>query len=80
PKALNTVLGGNLRGAGDLKWLMYLSIISVILMEIGASWFAAFVLGLSLWGLWMVMGIDEVIRVFLNYWRFHGGKWKLIDV
>jgi putative MATE family efflux protein len=80
PKALNTVLGGNLRGAGDLKWLMFLSIISVLLMEISAAWFAAFVLGLSLWGLWMVMGIDEVIRVFLNYWRFHGGKWKLIDV
>ena len=80
PKALNTVIGGNLRGAGDLKWLMFLSIISVILMEIGAAWFAAFVLGLSLWGLWITMGVDEVIRVFLNYWRFHGGKWKLIDV
>lgn len=79
PKALNTVLGGNLRGAGDLKWLMFLSIASVIVMEISMAWVSAFAFGLSLWGLWMVMGVDEIIRVILNYWRFVGGKWRLVD-
>ncbi len=80
PKAFNAVLCGNLRGAGDLKWLMYLAIISVLFVEIGLVWVAAFVLSLSLWGIWLVMGIDEAVRTLLNYWRFHGGKWKLIDV
>ena len=80
PKALNTVMGGNLRGAGDLKWLMFLSMISVIVIEIGATWVVAFIFSFSLGGIWIVLSIDEMMRVLLNYWRFHGGKWKLIDL
>ena len=80
PKALNTVMGGNLRGAGDLKWLMFLSMISVIVIEIGATWVVAFIFSFSLGGIWIVLSIDEMMRVLLNYWRFHGGKWKVIDL
>lgn len=80
PKALNAVLSGNLRGAGELKWLMFLSIISVLTMEIGVAWVVVFVFSFSLGGVWVVMGLDELIRFLLNYWRFHGGKWKLIDL
>ncbi len=80
PKALNTVLGGILRGAGELKWLMFLSMVSVIVMEISATGIATIIFSFSLRGIWIVLCIDEMIRVLLNYWRFHGGKWKLIDV
>ncbi|HHM23561.1 MAG TPA: MATE family efflux transporter [Bacteroidetes bacterium] len=80
PKALNAVLGGNLRGAGDLKWLMYLAMFSVIVNESFLSWVAAFPLGLSLWGIWLVMAIDEVFRAVLSYWRFHQGHWKSIKI
>jgi putative MATE family efflux protein len=80
PKALNAVLSGNLRGAGDLKWLMYLAIFSVIVSETIFAWVAAFPLGLSLWGIWLVMGLDEVLRLVLNYLRFHSGKWKFIQI
>lgn len=80
PKALNAVLGGNLRGAGDLKWLMYLAIFSVIVSETILTWLAAFPLGLSLWGIWLVMAVDEVFRAAVSYWRFQGGKWKMIKL
>ncbi len=80
PKALNSVLSGNLRGAGDLKWLMYIALVSLFFAEIGFTWIAAFPLSLSLWGIWMVMGLDETIRMVLSYWRFHGRKWRLYDV
>ncbi|HDL18251.1 MAG TPA: MATE family efflux transporter, partial [Bacteroidetes bacterium] len=80
PKALNAVLSGNLRGAGDLNWLMYLAIVSLFISETGLTWIAVFPLNLSLWGIWLVMGLDETVRTFLNYFRFHGGKWKVIDV
>jgi putative MATE family efflux protein len=66
PKALNAVLSGNLRGAGDL--------------EIGLAWVVAFPLGFSLLGIWLVMGFDETGRTILNYWRFHRGRWKLNDL
>lgn len=80
PKALNAVLSGNLRGAGDLNWLMYLAIVSLFVSETGLTWIAVFPLNLSLWGIWLVMGLDETVRTVLNYLRFHGGKWKVIDV
>jgi len=79
PKALNNVIAGNLRGIGDLKWLMWSTIIFVVFMEVGFNWVAAFILGWGLYGIWGVQTIDETIRLGLNYWRFHGGKWRVID-
>jgi len=76
PKAVNAVTMGNLRGAGDLRWLMWLAIISVITMEISLGWVFAFLLQLSLLGLWATMGIDELVRLGLNELRFRKGKWK----
>jgi len=80
PKAVDGVLMGNLRGAGDLKWLMWTTIISVLLLEIGLNWAVVFLFGLSLIGLWSVHCLDETLRLAVNYWRFKGGKWKFIDL
>jgi putative MATE family efflux protein len=80
PKAVDGVFMGNLRGAGDLRWLMWVTIISVLALEIGVNWVAVFILDLKLFGLWLIHGIDESMRLGLNYWRFKGGKWKFIDV
>lgn len=80
PKALDGVLMGNLRGAGDLKWLMWLTIASVLVMEIGLNWALVFVFDFSLMALWLVHFSDEVMRTTINYWRFKGGKWKVIDL
>lgn len=80
PKAVDGVLMGNLRGAGDLKWLMWITIISVFIFEISLNWMIAFVFNLSLWGLWLMHTADETLRLVLNYWRYRGGKWKFIDI
>ncbi len=78
PKALNTVYSGNLRGAADLNWLMWLAIGSVIVNEISGAYVLAFVFGLQLMGLWIIQIIDEMARLILNYWRFNRGNWKKI--
>jgi len=80
PKAVDSVIIGNLRGAGDLKWLMWTTIIGVIVFEIGLNWVVVFMMNLSLFGLWFVLFIDECSRITINYWRFKGGRWKLIDL
>jgi len=80
PKAVDGVLMGNLRGAGDLKWLMWITIVSVLIFEIGFNWGIVFVFNLSIWGLWLMHIADETLRLILNYWRYRGGKWKFIDV
>jgi len=80
PKALDGVLIGNLRGVGDLKWLMWLTIASVMLLEIGLNWVLVFTLGYSLMALWMVHLLDEFLRTVVNTWRFRSGKWKTFDL
>lgn len=79
PKAVNGVLMGNLRGAGDMKWLMWITIGSVLFFEVGMNWVMVFVFNLSLWGLWLMHVMDETTRLVLDYWRYRGGKWKFID-
>lgn len=78
PKALDGVLIGNLRGVGDLKWLMWLTIASVIVFEISLNWSLVFALNFSLMALWLVHLGDEVLRTIINFLRFKSGKWKRI--
>ena len=76
PKAMNIVFIGNLRGAGELKWLMWITITWVAVFEITANWFILFVLGYGLTAVWIIHGLDESSRFLCNFLRFKGGKWK----
>jgi putative MATE family efflux protein len=78
PKAMNTVITGSLRGAGDLKWIMMVSIVAVISLEIGFNWMGTFLLHWGLVGIWAVQGLDEVVKSSINSLRFRCGKWKQI--
>lgn len=85
PKALNNVLSGNLRGAGDLKWLMWSVVAGVFVLEIGLNSIIAFGIHWqtawwALIGIWAVQTIDEALRMSANYWRFRGGKWKFLEI
>lgn len=85
PKALNNVLSGNLRGAGDLQWLMWLVIAGVFVLEIGFNSIVAFAIPWpepwwALMGVWFVQMLDESLRMAANYWRFRGGKWKFLNL
>ncbi len=80
PKAVDSVLIGNLRGAGDLKWLMYMTVLGVLFFEICLNWIVAFHTSLALTGLWLVHLLDECLRLLVNYWRFKGGRWKRLKV
>ncbi|MCG8603673.1 MATE family efflux transporter [bacterium] len=78
PKALDGVLIGNLRGAGDLKWLMWTTILSVSLLEVGLNWIIGLVFNFSLIALWLVHFGDEMLRTIVNFWRFKSGRWKFV--
>ncbi len=70
---------GTLRGVGDLKWLMVVTILSVVFLEIGLNWALIFVLNYSLLALWLVHFFDEILRSGINYLRFRSGKWKVVE-
>lgn len=80
PKAVNIVFAGNLRGGADLAWLMWLAIGSVTTFEIFGAYILSFIFNLGLVGLWAIQAVDESVRFSLNYFRFKGKKWKLLDI
>jgi len=77
PKAISSVLTGNLRGVGELKWLMWIMIVFVSIYEIGFTWTALFVMQYTLASVWFIHGIDELTRMSIYFLKFKGGKWKL---
>jgi len=80
PKAMNVVISSTLRGAGDIQWLMWVNIVSVLCFELGLNWIAAFIFHFGLLGIWSIQGIDELIKSNCNYLRFRCGKWKGIRI
>ena len=77
PKALNGVISGSLRGAGEIQWLMWLNIITVLIFEVGVNWAGAFIFKFGLAGIWAVQFIDESVKAYVNKKRFNDGTWQV---
>jgi putative MATE family efflux protein len=70
PKALSYVYSFSLRGVGENRYPMYLAIVGVLLFEVLIGYNLAFTLGLSVAGLWIAQGGDEIFKVILAAKRF----------
>lgn len=68
-------LAGGLRGAGDTKFVMYVSMISMFTFRIGAAYLFAIVLEMGIMGAWVAMICDWAIRSVIFIIRFRSGKW-----
>lgn len=64
-----------LRAAGDARYTMTVSIISMVVMRLGASYLLVYGLGMSLLGVWLAMLIDWITRGIGFMLRFSGNKW-----
>ncbi len=73
--AVNMVLSGALRGAGDTKWPLYIKFISTWVVRLPLVLVAAW-LGAGLMGFWIAMGCDFFVQAMLTRWRFGRGVWK----
>ncbi len=71
PKALSFVYSYSLRGVGENRYPMYLAVFGVLLFEVALGFNLAFTVGLSLAGLWIALGVDEVFKVTMSMKRFH---------
>ena len=65
-----------LRAAGDAKFTMLVSMISMWIFRVGMSYLLAIVYGFGIYGVWFGMYIDWVGRSICFVWRFARGKWK----
>lgn len=77
--AVNFVLSGGLRGAGDTRWPLYTKLISTWGVRLPFTplflWF-----GWGLFGAWIAMSMDLLTQSFLAWWRYQKGAWKELKV
>ncbi len=78
--AINHVLAGGLRGAGDTKWVMYITGASAWAARVSLTYLFVVVMQMGLPGAWYAMVTDLILRSMLFRWRFKAGHWKEISV
>ena len=70
------VISGGLRGAGDTRFTAMSMMITVLIVRSILAVLLVTVLGWELWGAWIALIADIVIRGVLVYFRFRSGVWK----
>jgi putative MATE family efflux protein len=78
--AMNHVFAGGLRGAGDTRWVMYITGGSAWCIRVALTYLFVKTLGLGLAGAWYAMATDLIARSMMFRWRFGTGHWKHIRV
>ena len=68
-------LANTLRAARDVRYCMILSIVSMWIFRIGFSYIIGVKLGLGVFGVWIAMTIDWMVRALLFLIRYKGKKW-----
>ncbi|NLZ76900.1 MAG: MATE family efflux transporter [Spirochaetales bacterium] len=74
------VLPNFLRAAGDAKFTMIVSIIGMWAFRVGGSYIMAMNFGWGVYGVWIGMYIDWIVRSIAFIRRFARGRWKEIQV
>lgn len=69
-----------LRAAGDTKFTMVVSMVSMWTARVGMSYVFAHVFNMGLESVWYAMYLDWLIRSIAFLWRYRKGKWKSIVV
>ena len=73
-------LSNGLRAAGDVKFTMYVSVLSTIAGRLFLSYLLGIVLDMGVIGIAIAMVCDWVIRAVIFVWRQKSGKWKEFEV
>lgn len=78
--AIARVGAGALRGAGDTKYVMFGTGISIWIARLGLAFLCVKVFDLGLLGAWIGLFADQAVRAVLFGVRYYRGKWKEIQV
>ena len=73
---LHSSLGGALRGAGDVRYVLGVLTVTAWLVRLPVGILLAVVVGLGAPGAWIGAAAENTVRGLLIYRRFRQGKWK----
>lgn len=74
------VAAGALRGAGDTKYVMWGTGVSIWVARLGLAYVFVQVFGRGLPGAWMAMFADHIARALIFGVRYYQGRWQHIEV
>ena len=74
------VFGGALRGAGDTRAAMVVTLFSVWGLRLVLAYVFAVVLGIGLVGVWLAFIADWISRALFFWLRFRMGRWQFLNV
>ena len=78
--ALNMVVRQGLRGVGDTRWTLLITVVSSYGIRLPLAWFLGVYMDLGLPGIWMGLCGEIVIRGCMFAGRFLHGGWAKIKV
>ncbi len=78
--ALGMVYAGALRGAGDTLYPLLYTTIGLMFMRLPFGFLLGLTWGMGLFGAWLAVAGDMVIRMVLVFNRFRRGKWVSLRV
>ena len=74
------IVVGSLRGAGDVKFVAMMMLISVTLVRPILAYVLCYPVGLGLLGAWLALLLDQITRFSLSFRRYHQGHWTKIHL
>ena len=74
-RSRNLVQVNALRAAGDVRFPLYIGLVSMWLFSVGFSWVLGIWLGWGLHGIWIALGLDECCRAVAMHIRWKRGTW-----
>jgi putative MATE family efflux protein len=80
PLIVGIVYAASLRGAGDTRFPLLMTILSTFCLRLPLAWLLGVHLGLGLVGAWLGMCSDMLTRSILAAARFARGRWMRIEV
>jgi Na+-driven multidrug efflux pump len=66
---------GALRAGGDTRFAMFMELFSIWLIGVPAALIGGFVLHLPVYGVYMLVLLEEVVKVFVMVRRYLSRKW-----
>lgn len=78
--AVAFIFSGGLRGAGDTRWTMLISGVTVWVVRLGLAYVLAIKMNYGLIGAWIAMTTEVFVRGTLVWLRYRSGHWKRLKV